>query len=188
MPNQFKSSLQPKGNFLRILFGVNLLFFVFCMFSPWAWNTGNEYYWSFQVVSYSRHGGYTNLLLEWDFWFSPDTRVMFLDYWFSRQLYYYGFTYEWIRIFILQSLTVLSSVWILFRKWQETSFMLAPFLFSVYSEFLALLLVARYMFVLNYYYGGPAWGLPFAMFSTLFFLLLFFLRYGLERKKGERAT
>ena len=178
--------MQPKGNFLRILFGANLLFFAFCMFSPWVLSSGNRYYYSFQVVTYSGHSGYTNLLLEWDFWFSPDTRISFSDYWFSREMYYEGFTYEWIRIFILQSLTVLSSVLILFAKWQKTSFMLAPFLFSVYGEFLGLLLVARYMYI-SHNYGHPAWGLPYAMFSTLFFLLLFLFRYRLERKKGVRG-
>lgn len=117
------------------------------MFSPWAWNTGDEYYWSFQTVSYSGHEGYKFPLLDGDFWLSPDSRVVFLDYWFSRETYYYGFTYEWIRIFILQSLTILSSVWILFRKWQGTGLMLIPFFLSVYSGLSGLLLVARYMFV-----------------------------------------
>jgi hypothetical protein len=158
------------------------------MFSPWAWNTGDEYYWSFQTVSYSGHEGYKFPLLDGDFWLSPDSRVVFLDYWFSRETYYYGFTYEWIRIFILQSLTILSSVWILFRKWQGTGLMLIPFFLSVYSGLSGLLLVARYMFVQNYYSGGPSWGLPCAMFSSLFFLLLFFLRYGLGRKKDRNRT
>jgi len=169
------------------------------MFSPWVWKSSpsilrlpsrpfssvDEWYWSFQVALYNPPYGYSITPFQWNFWFSP-YRVLLWDFWFSQDMYYYGFTYEWIRIFGFQLLSIVSGVWVLFRGWHKTAFMLLPISFSVISEFLGLLLVARFMFVWNGY-ANPAWGLPFAMFSTLFFVMLFFLRYGSEKLK-RRAS
>jgi len=191
--------MRIRGNLLRILFGINLLFFIYSMFSPWAWTnrqlmferpfvyrSGEELYWSFQVVFYGPLDGYENRLISWDFWFGPHERVLLWDFWFSREMYYYGFTYEWISIFVFQLLTIFSGIWVMARRWQKTTSMLAPSSFSLLSVFLGLLLLARFMFVW-YGYANFVWGLLFAMFSTLFFWLLFFFRYTLERRKRKQA-
>ena len=188
--------MKTQGNWLRVLFCLNLFFFVFSVLSPWAYKTaplmferppwplssGEELYWSFKVVFYPYRSGYQNRLISWDFWFGSHDRVMLLDFWFSQQMYYYGFTYEWIRIFAFQLLSIISAVWVLLRRWQRTTLMLLPISFSAISEFLGLLLVARFMFVWHGY-SNPAWGLPFAMFSTLLFVILFFLKYRGEKLK-----
>jgi len=193
--------MKIRGNLLRVLFGVNLLFFVFCTLSPWASKTnlfiwrenlpypigGDEFYWSFQSVFYPYRSGYKNLLISWDFWFGPHERIVLLDYWFSQGMYYYGFSYDWIRIFIFQLLTLLSGIWVLFKKWQKTTFMLVPITFSVLSVFIGLLVVARFMFVWRGY-ANIAWGLPFALFSTLFFVVMFSIRYGAEKKKPKLSV
>jgi len=190
--------MKIRGNLLRVLFGVNLLLFVFSILSPWAWKTrsslferppwpffsGEEWYWSFQAVLYNPRPGYKIMMIEWDFWFRPQERAVLWDFWFSREMYYYGFTYEWIRIFAFQLLTAFSGFSVLVGKWHKTKLMLVPFSFSTLSVLTGLLLVARFMFVWHGY-ANPAWGLPVAILSTLVFLVLFFIRYGLERKKPK---
>jgi len=192
--------MKIRGNLLRVLFGINLLLFVFSMLSPWAWKTrpsiwelpgrppfypaGEELYWSFQVVFYPYRSGYENRLISWDFWLGPHDRILLSDFWFSREMYYYGFSYELIRIFVFQLLTIFSGIFVLVRRWQKTAFMLLPVFFSFLSALLGLLLVARFMFVWNGYVN-PAWGLPAAVFSAGVFLALFLFRYGFERRKHQ---
>ena len=192
--------MKVKGNLLRLLFGINLLIFVFSIISPWASKTtassiqrpwplypGEELYWSFQAVCYPYESGYQNRLISWDFWFGAHERVLLTDFWFSREMYYYGFTYEWIRIFAFQLLTVVSGIWVLFRRWQRTVFMLMPLSFSILSMLLGLLLVARMMFVWKGY-ANPAWGLAVAVLSAFVFLTSFFIRYGFERRKRQAGS
>jgi hypothetical protein len=191
--------MKIRGNLIRVLFGLNLLIFVFSMLSPWVWkqspliferrpwpfNSGEELYWSFQGVLYPYRSGYQNRLISWDFWFGPHERVVLWDFWFSREMYYYGFSYEWIRIFVSQCLTIFSTVLVMSRKWHKTKWMLAPASFSMLSAFLGLLLVARFMFVWSGY-SHPAWGLPVAIVSAAVFVTLFLLRFSLERRKHQR--
>jgi hypothetical protein len=188
--------MKIKGNLLRVLFGINLLLFVFAMLSPWAWKIrfsiwrelypsgGDELYWSFQAVFYPFRSGYQNRLISWDFWFGPYERILLWNFWFSQPMYYYGFTYDWIRIFAFQLLTVFSGTFALFRRWQKPTFMLVPTSFSILSMFMGLLLVARFMFVW-YGYAGPAWGLAAAVVSAFGFLALFLFRHALERRKRQ---
>lgn len=190
--------MKIRGNLLRLLFGINLLFFVFSVLSPWAWKTtpsmferppwplssGEELYWSFQAVFYPYQNGYQNRLISWDFWFGSHERVLLWDFWFSREMYYYGFAYEWIRVFAFQLLTIFSGIFVLFQKWQKTNFMLVPSVFSILSVLIGLLLVNRFMFVWKGY-ANPGWGLFAAVISTLGFLALFLFRYSFERKKHK---
>jgi len=125
--------------------------------------------------------------ISWDFWFGTHERVLLTDFWFSQEMYYYGFTYEWIRIFVFQLLTVVSGVWVLFRRWQKTTFMLMPLSFSILSALLGLLLVGRFMFVWKGH-ANPAWGLAVAVISTFVFLALFLIRYRLERRKRQAVS
>jgi len=191
--------MKIRGNLIRLLFGVNLLLFVFSILSPWAWKqtplifeprpwpfppSGEELYWSFQVVFYPYRSGYQNRLISWDFWFGPHDRILLWNYWFSQGMYYYGFTYEWMRIFVFQLLTISSGIFVLFMRWQKTAFMLVPTFFSIMSASIGLLLVARFMFVWKGY-AYPAWGLAAAIISTGIFVTLFFFRYGFERRKRQ---
>ena len=192
--------MRIQGNWLRVLFCLNSFFFVFSVLSPWAYKTtplmferppwplssGEELYWSFQVVFYPYRSGYQNRLISWDFWFGPHDRVVLSDFWFSQQMYYYGFTYEWIRIFAFQMLTVCSAIFVLATKWQKTKLMLVPSTFSILCVLLGLLLVARFTFVWKGY-SNPAWGLAVAVFSALGFVALFLVRYGLERRSSVSA-
>lgn len=173
--------MKIRGNLFRMLFGINLLFFIYCICSPLAYGTGRWYY-SFQITRYQIEG--EDLLISWNFWFNPDSRVLLRDYWFSGDMYYYGFTYELISTFVFQLLTVFSGIWVMTRRWQKTTSMLVPNAFSISSVLVGLLLVARLDSIL---YATFVWGLPFAMFSTLFFWLLFSFRYALERRKRKRA-
>jgi len=97
-------------------------------------------------------------------------------------MYYYGFTFEWIRIFVFQLLTIFSGIFVLVRRWQKTAFMLVPIFFSILSVVIGWLLVARFMFVWNGY-ANPAWGLPVAILSAFVFLALFLFRYRFEKRK-----
>lgn len=177
--------MRIRGNMLRVLFAATLAFYVYCALSPWAWKTtqsawdglsGDTFYWSFQACSYQAHTG-----ISWDFYFNPQQRIVLQDFWFARETYYYGFTYEWIRIFAFQLLTVASGVLVLVKRPHKAKWMLVPISFSAMSEFLGVLVVARYMYV----WAGdavPAWGLPFAIFSTLGSAILFLAQYALERR------
>lgn len=188
--------MKVSGNLIRLLFGVNLVLFVYSMLSPWVGKTqlsmferlplgssGEEIYWSFQAVFYPFRSGYQNRLISWDFWFGSHERILLWEYWFSRKMYYYGFTYEWIRIFFFQLTTIFSGSFMLFRRWQRTSLMLLPTSFSILSVLLGLLLVGRFMFVWTDY-ANPYWGLPLALLSTLVFVALFFFRHRLEKRKS----
>ncbi len=179
--------MRIRGNTLRVLFAVALAFYIYCVLSPWAWkfsqsmraefgSSGNDFYWSFQACSYRAYSG-----ISWDFYFNPQQRSVLWDFWFARETYYYGFTYEWIRIFAFQLLTVASGVFVLMKRSHEARWMLVPVSFSIISEFLGVLVVARYMYVWHGY-ANPSWGLPFAMFSTLGLVMLFLTQYALERR------
>lgn len=86
--------MKIKGNLLRVLFGVNFILFVYSALSPWAWKTtpsmferppwplysGEEWYWSFQVILYNLGPGYKIMPIEWDFWFNPAERAVRWDF------------------------------------------------------------------------------------------------------------
>jgi len=162
-----------------------LLLFVISIFSPWVVNhrlsivpghfLGEEYYWSFQVVFYSYNEGGWGL---GDFGFARP-RLFLWDFWFARDMYYYGFTLEWILLFVFQLSTVFSGIFVL-KKWQKTNYLLMPFSFSTLSVLLGLLQVNRFMFVWNGY-AHLVGGLLLAFFATLCFLSVFLVRYVLQK-------
>jgi len=185
--------LKIRSNLLRILFGVNLFFFIFCTLSPWAWMLKpsrfdhfftREIYWSFQMVIYPfpETSGYENLLISWDFWFGSHDRFLLQDFWFSHDMYYYGFTFEWIRIFIYQLLTIFFGILVLIWRWQKTNYMLMPCFFSILSVLTGFLILSR----LGYF--QVSWGLFFAIPSALIFLALFIFKYALKKKTQAKLT
>lgn len=186
--------MKIRNNLLRVLFCVNLFLFVYAILSPWAGKTrpsiiefhrgGEEIYWSFQVVFYPYRHGYQNRLLSWDFWFGHHERLLLWDFWFARDMYLYGFTFGWIRLFVFQLLTVFSGIYVLIWRWQRINYLLIPFFFSVLSVLIGLELVSRYMFVWRGY-ARPYWGLPIAVFLTLGFLGILISKYMLE-KRGKK--
>jgi hypothetical protein len=177
--------LKIRGNVLRILFGINLILYRYSMLLPWAMRThfaifrgpyGTELYWSFQTVTLPpRSSSEFNLLFPWEPW-SGYERLLFRDFWFSHEMFYNGFTYDWIRIFIYQSLTVVSGILLLAWLWKKTKFMLLPSSFSILSVLTGLLILPRFGY-------APVSGYVLAIPSALVFLALFTLRYALERRE-----
>jgi hypothetical protein len=193
--------LKIRGNLLRILFGLNLLFFTFCILSPWAVNNGWrlvidsrpgvsgwerwEFYWSFQAVSIPASKAIRMSVGDsWEFWAGSNERIVLQDFWFSNTMYYSGFTYEWIRIFIYQLLTMFFGIIALVFRWQKMKFLLMPCLFSMLSVLTGFLVLSRFDFLTlsNLPYHHISGGLFFAILSVLTFLALSISRYIMERK------
>jgi len=182
---------------LRVMFCVSLLLFIYAICSPWVGKprssiipshfSGEELYWSFQVVFYpDTLDGEEYRLFSWDFWFGPHDRLLLWDFWFVGEMQYHGLSFGWIRLFFLQLFTVFSGIYVLVWRWQELKYFLIPLLFSILSVLTGLELVSIFMFVWEGY-ANVYWGLPFAIFSTLTFFGIFLVRYLIGRR-GRRVT
>jgi len=60
-------------------------------------------------------------------------KLVLWDFWFARDMYFHGFAFEWIRLFIFQLLTVFSGIFLPVKGWTKTSYLLIPLTFSILS-------------------------------------------------------
>jgi len=175
--------------FLRGVFSLGLLFFVFSILTPWVvkwrpslvpWRfVGEEFYWFFQVVFYPYNGGYR----FGDLGFGREKLVLW-DFWFARDTYYYGFAFEWIRLFIFQLSTVFSGIFLLVKGWTKTSYLLIPLTFSTLSVLVGIIQINRFAFVWNGYCHLVG-GFVFAILATLCFLSVIIIKRISQRLSKE---